>query len=67
MRWHAQAERTIEDLGLEHTILRPQLHMQNFLRFGPSIAAEGRFTAPMGDRRFALVDVHDVARVARRP
>jgi uncharacterized protein YbjT (DUF2867 family) len=64
MRWHAQAERTLEDSGLEHTVLRPQLYMQNFLRFGPSVAAEGRFAAPMGDRRFALVDVRDVARVA---
>jgi uncharacterized protein YbjT (DUF2867 family) len=64
MRWHAQAERPLEDSGLEHTILRPQLYMQNFLRFGPSIAAEGRFAAPMGDRRLALVDVRDVARVA---
>ena len=64
MRWHAQAERTHEDSGLEYTVLRPQLYMQNFLRFGPSIAAEGRFTAPMGDRRFAFVDVRDVARVA---
>ena len=64
MRRHAQAERTLEDSGLEYTVLRPQLYMQNFLRFGPSIAAEGRFTAPMGERRFALVDVRDVARVA---
>jgi uncharacterized protein YbjT (DUF2867 family) len=64
MRWHAQGERTLEDSGLEHTVLRPQLYMQNFLRFAPSIAAEGRFTAPMGDRRFAFVDVRDVARVA---
>ena len=64
MRWHAQAERTLEDSGLEYTILRPQLYMQNFLRFAASIAANGRFTAPMGDRRFALVDVRDVARVA---
>lgn len=64
MRWHAQAERTLEDSGLEYTVLRPQLYMQNFLRFGPSIAAEGKFTAPMGDRQFAFVDVRDVARVA---
>jgi uncharacterized protein YbjT (DUF2867 family) len=64
MRWHAQVERTLEDSGLEYTVLRPQLYMQNILRFGPSIAAEGRFAAPMGDRRFALVDVRDVARVA---
>jgi uncharacterized protein YbjT (DUF2867 family) len=64
MRRHAQAERTLEDSGLGYTILRPQLYMQNFLRFGPSIATEGRFAAPMGDRRFALVDVRDVARVA---
>jgi uncharacterized protein YbjT (DUF2867 family) len=62
MRRHAQAERILEGAGLEHTVLRPQLYMQNFLRFGPSIAAEGRFTAPTGVRRFALVDVRDVAR-----
>jgi uncharacterized protein YbjT (DUF2867 family) len=64
MRWHAQGERILAESGLEHTVLRPQLYMQNFLRFGPSIAAEGRFAAPMGDRRFAFVDVRDVARVA---
>ena len=64
MRRHAQAERTLEVSGLEYTVLRPQLYMQNFLRFGPSVASEGRFTAPMGDGRFALVDVRDVARVA---
>jgi len=64
MRWHAQSERTLEDSGLGHTVLRPQIYMQNFLRFGPSIAAEGSFAAPMGERRFALVDVRDVARVA---
>ena len=64
MRRHAQVERTLEGSGLGYTVLRPQLYMQNFLRFGPSIATEGRFAAPMGDRRFALVDVRDVARVA---
>jgi uncharacterized protein YbjT (DUF2867 family) len=64
MRRHAQAERILETSGLGYTILRPQLYMQNFLRFGPSIATEGRFAAPMDDHRFALVDVRDVARVA---
>jgi uncharacterized protein YbjT (DUF2867 family) len=64
MRRHAQVERILEGSGLGYTILRPQLYMQNFLRFGPSIAAEGRFVAPMGERRFAFVDVRDVARVA---
>ena len=64
MRRHAQAERILEASGVGYTILRPQLYMQNFLRFGPSIATEGRFSAPMDDRQFALVDVRDVARVA---
>ena len=64
MRRHAQAERILEASGLGYTILRPQLYMQNFLRFGPSIATEGWFVAPMDDHRFALVDVRDVARVA---
>jgi len=61
---HARAERTLAESRLEHTVLRPQLYMQNFLIFGPSIAAEGRFSAPMGARRFALLDLRDVARVA---
>ena len=64
MRWHAEGERALEGSGLGYTVLRPQLYMQNFLRFGPSVAEEGRFAAPMGDRRFALVDTRDVARVA---
>jgi uncharacterized protein YbjT (DUF2867 family) len=64
MRRHAQAERILEASGADYTVLRPQLYMQNFLRFGPSIATEGRFSAPMDDCRFALVDVRDVARVA---
>lgn len=64
MRRHAEAERMLERSGEGYTILRPQLFMQNFLRFGSSVAGEGRFSAPMGDRRFALVDVRDVARVA---
>jgi uncharacterized protein YbjT (DUF2867 family) len=64
MRRHAKAERILEGSGLGYTIFRPQLYMQNFLRFGTSIAAKGKFTAPMDDRRFALVDVRDVARVA---
>ena len=64
MRHHAEVEQNLEGSGLGYTVLRPQLFMQNFLRFGPSVAAEGRFSAPMGDRRFALVDVRDVARVA---
>jgi uncharacterized protein YbjT (DUF2867 family) len=64
MRRHARVERILEGSGLGYTILRPQLFMQNFLRFGPTIAAEGRFAAPMDDRRFAFVDVRDVAHVA---
>jgi uncharacterized protein YbjT (DUF2867 family) len=40
MRRHARAEGTLESSGLDHTVLRPQLYMQNFLRFGPSITAE---------------------------
>jgi uncharacterized protein YbjT (DUF2867 family) len=64
MRRHAHAERALERSGLGYTILRPQLYMQNLLRFCPTIAAEGKFAAPMGARRFALVDVRDAARVA---
>jgi uncharacterized protein YbjT (DUF2867 family) len=64
-RWHAETERQLEQSGLSYTHLRPTMFMQNFVRFfAQSIAADGRFYAPMGDGRVPLVDVRDIAAVA---
>jgi len=65
-RWHARAERHIEESGIAYTHLRPHYFMQNTLLFAPSIAAENRFYAPMRDGRIGLVDCRDVAAVAAR-
>ena len=63
-RWHRQAEIMVEKSGIEHTFLRPQHYMQNFLAFAPIIRAEGILRAPMETGRMGLVDARDVALVA---
>jgi uncharacterized protein YbjT (DUF2867 family) len=63
--WHAQVEETLRQSGISHTILRPNGFMQNLPgQYGPSIRAEGRFYAAMGDARTSLIDVRDVGAVA---
>jgi uncharacterized protein YbjT (DUF2867 family) len=64
LRWHAVVERRIRELGIGFTFLRPNLYFQGVLAFAPSIAAEGRFFAPIGDARVSAVDVRDIAAVA---
>lgn len=64
LRWHAAVERRIRELGIGFTFLRPNLYFQGLLAFAPSIAAEGRFFAPIGDGRVSAVDVRDIAAVA---
>jgi uncharacterized protein YbjT (DUF2867 family) len=64
LRWHAAVERRIRELGIGYTFLRPNLYFQGLLAFAPSIAAEGRFFAPIGDARVSAVDVRDIAAVA---
>ena len=64
LRWHAAVERRIRELGVGYTFLRPNLYFQGLLAFAPSIAAEGRFFAPIGDARVSAVDVRDIAAVA---
>jgi uncharacterized protein YbjT (DUF2867 family) len=63
-RWHAQIEAHLEASGLPYTHLRPPYFMQNTLRFAPSIAASGQFSAAMGQGKIAMVDVRDIAAVA---
>lgn len=61
---HRRAEQALVGSGLANTILRPVFFQQSLLLFAPDIAAKGRFVAPAGNGRIAMVDVDDIARSA---
>ena len=63
-RWHWATEKQLEASGIAFTMLRPILYMQQMLTYGPSIAATGAFSAPLGAGEVAAVDARDVAAVA---
>ncbi|MBS2014744.1 MAG: SDR family oxidoreductase [Deltaproteobacteria bacterium] len=62
-RWHRAIEKHLEASGLEHTILRPNNFMQNFLGYYPP-DAEGVIYLPWGDAGCSFIDGRDVAQVA---
>ena len=64
MRWHGETEEQLQHSKMDWTFLRPQLYMQNLLRFGNVVAVSGSFSAPMGSNAFALVDIRDIAEAA---
>ena len=64
LRYHAAVERAVRESGMDHTFLRPNLFMQGLLNFAPTIKAEGRFYAAVGDAKVSVVDVRDNAAVA---
>lgn len=66
MRWHAETEEQLRNSKIDWTFLRPQLYMQNLLRFGDSVASNGCFSTPMGSGEFALVDIRDIAEAAAK-
>jgi uncharacterized protein YbjT (DUF2867 family) len=64
LRYHAEVEQHIQNLGVDYTFLRPNLYFQGLLAFAESITADNRFYAPIGDARVSAVDVRDIATVA---
>ncbi|MBO0813118.1 MAG: SDR family oxidoreductase [Microlunatus sp.] len=60
LRWHAQVEAHVKELGINHTILRPNLYMQSLLGFAASIA-DGWFAAPIQDAAVSAIDTRDIA------
>ena len=64
LRYHAAVERAIREAGLDYTFLRPNLFMQGLLSFAPTIKAEGRFYATVGEAKVSTVDVRDNAAAA---
>ncbi|MBZ4189414.1 SDR family oxidoreductase [Niabella beijingensis] len=64
LRYHAQVEDRIKELGLTYTFLRPNLFMQGLLAFASSVKTEGRFYAAIGHAAVSIVDTRDIAAVA---
>jgi uncharacterized protein YbjT (DUF2867 family) len=62
-RWHRAIERHLETSGLEHTFLRPNNFMQNFVGYYPP-DAEGTIYLPWGDGACSFIDGRDIGRVA---
>lgn len=60
LRWHAEVEAHVQKLGLDHTVLRPNLYLQALLGFAGTIA-QGWFAAPIGDAAISAIDTRDIA------
>ncbi|MFD4460867.1 NAD(P)H-binding protein [Nocardia sp. NPDC058480] len=63
LRWHAEVEAHVSELGLDYTVLRPNLYLQALLGFAGTIA-QGWFAAPIGDAAVSLIDTRDIADTA---
>jgi uncharacterized protein YbjT (DUF2867 family) len=62
---HTTCDRYLEDSGLPHVIVRPNLFLQNIPESTiPSIDASGTFYVNAGDARISMADTRDVAAVA---
>jgi uncharacterized protein YbjT (DUF2867 family) len=62
---HTSCDRYLEDSGLPHVIVRPNLFLQNIPESTiPSIDASGTFYVDAGQARISMVDARDVAAVA---
>ena len=62
---HTACDRYLEDSGLPHVIVRPNLFLQNVPESTiPSVDASGTFYADAGEARISMADTRDVAAVA---
>jgi len=65
IRSHGHCEAQLEASGLDWTILRPTIFMQNLVpMIGAAVAKESTFYAPAGDALLPWVDTRDIAAVA---
>ena len=66
-RQHREAEKIIDESGIQFTFLRPNDFMQNFVNFfTPTIKTNSAFYIPGGDAKVSFVDVRDIATVAAK-
>ncbi len=58
------AEKCVQYSGIDYTILRPNLFMQNLLILSPSIKKHNQLRVPAGQAHISFVDARDVASAA---
>ncbi len=63
-RGQSEIEAGLAASGVEHTLLRCNAYMQNFLALAPVIARTSSFGSSAGTGRVGLIDARDVAAVA---
>jgi uncharacterized protein YbjT (DUF2867 family) len=63
-RWHWEVEKAVEASGMDYTIIRPSVFMQNYLGYASSIKSQNAFYASLGDGKVSYVDVRDISAVA---
>jgi uncharacterized protein YbjT (DUF2867 family) len=65
MKVHGDIDRGLIESGIEHTIIRPNSFMQNYISYyGSFIRRENTLYLSQGDGKASLVDARDVADVA---
>ncbi|MCW4457165.1 SDR family oxidoreductase [Microbacterium sp. MPKO10] len=64
LRWHAEVEHHVRELGIDSTVLRPNLYMQGLLPFAANAARTGALAAPIENARVSAIDTRDIAEVA---
>jgi len=60
-RLHGACDALLQNSGMTYTILRPNYFMQNIFMSLDSIMADNCFYAGMGEGKFAMIDIRDVA------
>ena len=63
-QFHAATEKQIRASGIAYTFLHPHTFMQNQLAAAPSVKAQGKIYAALGDAKVSMVDARDIANVA---
>jgi uncharacterized protein YbjT (DUF2867 family) len=65
VRDHGACDRYLQESGVPHTVIRPNLFLQNVPESTiPGIDGEGNFYVNAGDARISMIDTRDVAAVA---
>lgn len=64
LRWHGESEEYLRNSGIRHSIVRPNIFMQNFVSlYARSIREDKEFRVPFGDAKCGWVDVRDTGRL----
>jgi uncharacterized protein YbjT (DUF2867 family) len=67
LRWHGEAEKYLKQSGIRHSIVRPNIFMQNFTNlYADRIREQKEYRLPFGDARCGWVDVRDIGRLIAR-